>query len=84
MIVPDRIEKRVTISAPVSRVWRAISDANEFGAWFGMAFDGPFVAGARVTGRIAPTTVDAEVAKLQAPHAGKKFEFTIERIDPLG
>ena len=81
MIVPDCIEKKVTIGAPVPRVWRAISDANEFGAWFGMAFDGPFVAGARVTGRIQPTTVDAEVARLQAPHAGKEFEFTIERVD---
>ena len=84
MNVPDYIEKKVTIGAAVSRVWRAISDANEFGAWFGMAFDGPFVPGARVTGKIQPTTVDADVAKLQAPHAGKEFEFTIERIEPPG
>ena len=82
MIVPDCIEKKVTIGVPVSRVWSAISNANEFGAWFGMAFDGPFIAGAKMTGRIQPTTVDAELARLQAPHAGKEIEFTVERIEP--
>jgi hypothetical protein len=42
-----------------------------------------FVAGARITGRIMPTKVDAEVAKAQAPYAGKPFECTIERIEPM-
>ena len=37
----DRIEKRVLLRAPRSRVWRAITDAREFGSWFGVAFDGP-------------------------------------------
>ncbi|PTL82008.1 SRPBCC family protein [Vitiosangium sp. GDMCC 1.1324] len=80
--VTDRIEKKITLRAPVSRVWRAVSDAREFGAWFGVKFDGPFVAGARVTGRITPTTVDPEVAKLQEPHTGKAFDFTVDRIEP--
>ena len=35
----DRIEKRFEVRAPRARVWRAISDATEFGAWFGMALD---------------------------------------------
>jgi uncharacterized protein YndB with AHSA1/START domain len=47
----DRIEKKVILLAPRSRVWRAISDANEFGAWFGMKFDGSFEPGARIRGR---------------------------------
>jgi len=80
--VPDRIEKKITLRAPVSRVWRAISDAREFGTWFGVDFDGPFVAGARITGRITPTKVDPEVAKLQEPHTGKAFDFTVDRIEP--
>ena len=80
--VADRIEKKITLRAPVSRVWRAVSDAREFGTWFGVEFDGPFTAGARVTGRITPTRVDPEVAKLQEPHAGKAFDFTIDRIEP--
>lgn len=79
----DRIEKKVLLRAPLQRVWRAISDPREFGAWFGVKFDGPFVAGARVTGRITPTTVDPEVAKLQEPYEGKTFEITVERIEPM-
>ena len=38
------------------------------GRWFGVRFDGPFVAGSSVTAAIAPTTVDDEVAKRQEPH----------------
>lgn len=83
MNVPDRIEKRVVLRAPLARVWRAVSDAAELGAWFGVDFEGPFVAGARVRGKIRPTRVDPEVAKLQAPHAGKPFEATIDRIEPM-
>jgi uncharacterized protein YndB with AHSA1/START domain len=79
----DRIEKKIVLNASIDRVWRAISDAKEFGSWFGMAFDGPFVQGNRMTGKIVPTTVDAEVAKLQKPHEGKAFEITIDRIEPM-
>lgn len=82
MNTPDRIEKHITLRAPVDRVWRAISQAHEFGAWFGVHFDGPFVAGAAVSGRITPTTVDPEVAKLQEPHAGTPFTIIIEDIEP--
>ncbi|BAH40346.1 MAG TPA: vanillate O-demethylase oxidoreductase VanB [Gemmatimonas aurantiaca] len=51
MAGPDRIKKRVLIAAPVRRVWRAITDHQEFGAWFGVQLDGPFVVGQPVTGR---------------------------------
>jgi uncharacterized protein YndB with AHSA1/START domain len=78
----DRIEKQVLLRAPRERVWQAVSDAGQFGAWFGVAFDGPFAEGARLTGRIVPTAVDAAVARLQEPHAGKPFEFSVERIEP--
>lgn len=79
----DRIEKTIQLRAPHARVWRAISDAKQFGSWFGVAFDGPFVAGARLTGRIVPTQVDAKVAKTQEPYAGKTFECSIDRIEPM-
>lgn len=46
----DRIEKEVLLKAPLERVWRAISDSEEFGRWFGVRFDGPFVAGSPSTG----------------------------------
>ena len=39
----DRIEKRIELKAPVSRVWRALTDYREFGEWFRVKLDGPFV-----------------------------------------
>ena len=78
----DKIEKHVVLHAPLTRVWDAIADSQKFGAWFGVTFDGPFVAGLHVTGKIRPTTVDPEVAKLQAPYEGKTFDFYVETIEP--
>jgi uncharacterized protein YndB with AHSA1/START domain len=78
----DRIEKEVLLRASLARVWRAISDADEFGRWFGVRFDGPFVAGTSVTGVITPTTVDDEVAQAQEPHAGKADTWQIVAIEP--
>lgn len=77
----DRIEKQVVLRAPLDRVWRAISDAEEFGRWFGVRFDGPFVAGRSVTATITPTTVDDEVAELQRPHAGAKATWQIVAVE---
>jgi uncharacterized protein YndB with AHSA1/START domain len=79
----DRIEKKILLRARPERVWRAISDSKEFGLWFGVKFDGPFVAGKALRGSIVPTTVDPEVAKLQEPHAGKTFDIDVERIEPM-
>jgi uncharacterized protein YndB with AHSA1/START domain len=79
----DRIEKRILLRAARERVWRAISDAAEFGSWFGVRFDGSFAPGARLTGRIAPTRVDAQVAKSQEPYAGKTFEIVVDRVEPM-
>ena len=78
----DRIEKEVVLRAPLERVWRAISDADQFGQWFGVRFDGPFVEGASVTGVITPTTVDEEVARMQEPHVGKTDTWQIVAIEP--
>lgn len=46
----DRIVKQVELQAPVSRVWRALTDHEEFGQWFRVRLDGPFVPGAVSTG----------------------------------
>lgn len=48
----DRIEKQIVLKAPRARVWRAIADWQQFGAWFGVALEGPFVAGQTARGRI--------------------------------
>ena len=82
-MIMDRIEKTILLNASQERVWRAISDARQFGEWFGVAFEAPFAVGARLTGRISPTKVDPEVAKLQEPAAGMMFEFSVERIEPM-
>ena len=79
----DQIRKQIFLKASRERVWRAIGDAAEFGKWFGIRFDAPFVQGGRLTGRIVPTIADPEVARLQKPHEGKKCDITIERIQPL-
>ena len=79
----DRIEKRVLLRASRERVWRAISDSKQFGSWFGVEFDAQFAAGTSIIGKIVPTTVDADVAKSQQPYKGFRFEFVIDRIEPM-
>jgi uncharacterized protein YndB with AHSA1/START domain len=79
----DRIEKKITLRATRERVWRALSDSKQFGTWFGVDLDGPFEPGKLVTGRMTPTKVDAEVAKIQEPYAGHHFEWTVERVEPM-
>jgi len=48
----DRIEKRIELRAPISHVWRAITDYREFGEWFRVKLDGPFVPGQVSRGQI--------------------------------
>lgn len=79
----DRIEKSVLLPAPRAQVWRAVSLAENFGSWFGADFDAPFVAGARLTGAIEPTSVDTDIARQQQPYAGKPFEFHVVEVRPL-
>jgi uncharacterized protein YndB with AHSA1/START domain len=67
----DRIEKKVVLKATRSRVWRAIADAREFGAWFGVDIDGPFVAGKAVLGKITTPGYDHLT-----------MEVVVERIEP--
>jgi uncharacterized protein YndB with AHSA1/START domain len=80
--VPDKIEKQVILRASLARVWRAISNSTEFGSWFGVAFEAPFVAGTAIRGKIMPTQVDPEVAKMQKPYEGQAFNITIEKLEP--
>jgi len=79
----DRIEKSVLLRAPLERVWRAISDSKQFGSWFGVQFDEPFGAGASIVGKMVPTSVDTGVAKRQEPYRGFRFEFAVDRVQPM-
>jgi uncharacterized protein YndB with AHSA1/START domain len=78
----DRIEKKILLNAPADRVWRALADSTEFGSWFGMKFEGPFVPGTSARGIIVPTTVNAEVARAQKPYEGLRVELAIEQMEP--
>ena len=70
--VTDRIETRVEVNAPRSRVWRAVSTAREFATWFGIQLDGEFTAGATVRGRITikgePLTLDLGIERIEPEH----------------
>jgi uncharacterized protein YndB with AHSA1/START domain len=48
----NQIEKRIEIAAPVARVWKALTNHEEFGEWFRVRLEGPFVPGQRSRGRI--------------------------------
>ena len=48
----DRIEKQITLDAPRSRVWRALTEVEQFNAWFGVSLTTPFAPGAEVSGQI--------------------------------
>jgi uncharacterized protein YndB with AHSA1/START domain len=48
----NRIEKQIELKAPVERVWRALTDFNEFGEWFRVKLEGPFVEGQITRGMI--------------------------------
>ncbi len=51
-LTTDRIEKKVELRASPARVWRALTDSREFGQWFGVNLEGPFVLGKTSRGRI--------------------------------
>jgi uncharacterized protein YndB with AHSA1/START domain len=68
----DRIERNVLLQASRARVWRALSNAEEFGSWFGVNFQGKsFVPGQRTHGQITYPGYEYLV-----------FEIWIERIEP--
>lgn len=48
----DCIERRIELKVPISRVWRALTDHREFGEWFRVKLDGPFVPGETSTGQM--------------------------------
>ncbi len=67
----DQIQKQIEIDAPVARVWRALTDHTEFGQWFGVAIDGPFVAGEKSRGRM---TIPG--------HEQVKWDVDVQELDP--
>jgi uncharacterized protein YndB with AHSA1/START domain len=67
----SRIEKRMELKAPVSRIWRALTDYREFGEWFRVKLDGPFVPG--------------QVSRGQITYPGYehvKWEAVVQKMEP--
>jgi uncharacterized protein YndB with AHSA1/START domain len=67
----DRIEKRIELKVPVSRVWQALTDHREFGEWFRVKLEGPFVPG--------------QVSRGQITHPGYEhvtWRATVQKIEP--
>ena len=50
MTTPNEIERKILLNAPIERVWQAVADAQQFGAWFRCALDGQFSEGQVITG----------------------------------
>lgn len=82
----DRIEKTIALNAPVQRVWRALTDHEEFGTWFRVKLDGPFVPGEISRGHITYPGYEHVVwqAKIVSMDEPRLFSFTWHpyAIDP--
>ena len=67
----DRIEKTIELKATVARVWRALTDHHEFGQWFRVRLEGPFVPGQVARGNI-----------LHPGYEHLRWEAVVQRMDP--
>jgi len=70
-ITTDRIQKEITLRAPKSRVWRALTDFKEFGTWFRVNLEGPFKVGSVTRGRMTHPGYEDGV-----------LEVTVVQMDP--
>ncbi|HWF38645.1 MAG TPA: SRPBCC family protein [Candidatus Acidoferrales bacterium] len=67
----ERIAKKIELKAPVPRVWRALTDYREFGEWFRVKLEGPFVAGQATQGHIT-----------YPGYEHLKMELVVQKIEP--
>lgn len=67
----DRIEKSIEIAAPVSRVWKALTDYREFSTWFRVKLEAPFQTGKLAAGNIT-----------YPGYEHLRFDATVQKIEP--
>jgi uncharacterized protein YndB with AHSA1/START domain len=82
----DRIERSVELKAPIDRVWRALTDHREFGAWFLARIDAPFAVGEESTGQMTYPGYEhfkwtAAIVAMEAP---TRFAFAWPHADEHG
>src|SRR5262245_26257226 len=67
----DSVKRTILIQAARSRVWRALTEAAEFGTWFGVKVEGQFRPGAHLRGAVT--------------HPGYEhvmWDIIVERMEP--
>ena len=81
----DRIEKRIELKAPLARVWRALTDYREFGEWFRVKLEGPFVVGQVSRGQCTYPGYEHVrwEARVEAMEPERLFAFTWPLIEHL-
>jgi len=82
----DRIEKQILIKAPRKRVWRALTDTGEFGAWFRVKISGKFAPGESISGPVLypgyeHITLNVTVEKME-PERFFSWRWHPHAIDP--
>jgi uncharacterized protein YndB with AHSA1/START domain len=69
--VSDRIEREIVLRAPLDRVWQALTDARQFGQWFGVELSGAFAPGGRVTAKVTGDKF-----------TGLSFDIFVQHMEP--
>ena len=83
----ERIERQILLKAPRSLVWRALTNAEEFGDWFGVALKGKaFAPGKRAQGQITHPgyehlVLDVQVERME-PESVFSFRWHPYAVDP--
>lgn len=67
----DRIEKTIELAAPVARVWQALTDHHQFGTWFRVRLDTPFVPGRTAQGHVT-----------YPGYEHVRFEVMVQKMEP--
>ena len=83
---PNQIEKHIHLRATRSRVWRALTNSEEFGAWFGAKLKGPFLPKAIVSGPITTRgfehlTLHIEIERIE-PESYFSYRWHPYAVDP--
>ena len=81
--IPNKIEKQIELKAPLDRVWKAVTDAQEFGAWFGVKLEGQFRAGEPIQGKFTNAKYSHVTMNLTVKEITPKTAFSFTWI-PFG